>query len=928
MRRLSIAALATMLGLASSAPLLAQRTTGGISGTVKDATGAVLPGVAVTVSGANIAGAQSATTNESGYYRFVSLPPGEYELKFGRSGFKTETRRGIRVPLGVTLEENAALAVSQLEEQVDVVAETAVVDTSSNEVGSNLDRNWIENAPTRRFSFFDLVAHAPGSLAAGDGGGAHGGSTRTMVYGSSYDENAFQLDGVDITDNFFNEAAAEPNTDAIEEIEVLSLGAPAEFGNLQGAVYNIVTRQGTNAFHGDLSFYYQSDGLTGRNTTDEQDGGFPYRRDKYTDLSAQLGGPIVKDKLWFFGSYQNQRDGASYATFDPSTRTGLDSTDRFLGKLTWQLNPKHKLVANFNYDKGEQEQYALTLPTQAGIEPMTRFNKTPAPGVAYTGVLSDKTVLDVRYSGFYSDVSGFPTDPNAPLSEPRFYDFDTGNVFGGWYYFYEVEPTRTTATAKLSYFADDFLGAGHEFKFGVQYSAAAAAGLYGYNDYVYVGDSIYGANYGYGKDRQTFSYSGNSSALAGFVDDAVRVNNRLSLNLGLRYDHNRAYSAEQAELDASGDPTGRTFAETDFYTWKNFSPRLGFNWKATGDGKTVVKGHWGRYHRAIATGEYANVIGPNVKPYFAGTFNRTTGQFLDLVQISSNENLGVDPDYESPYTDQYILSVERELAKSLGVQLNYVYKRGRKFQAWRQFGGIYEPVTYVDDVGEGATGRSITLQQRQNSAADQRYEISNPEGMDTNIHAVSLGILRRMTDKWQLNTNITWMRAEGRLSGSGRTTELTQRGGLQFRSFGRNPNDFVNTYGRLTADVEWQFKAQFLYKLPWGLTTALNVSSRSGANLVRRANVASFTNQATTLLLQPRGENGRLPSVTFVDFRLQKDFRLGDKVNVSVFGDVINLLNEDSPQGVGSSTVTSSAYNELVDFVLPRRAILGAKLRF
>src|SRR5678809_1002032 len=112
----------------------------------------------------------------------------------------------------------------------------------------------------RRYSFFDLVNSAPGTLDGGDG------SRRSMVYGSSYDENSFQLDGVDITENYFNESSAEPNPDAIEEIEILSLGAPAEYGNLTGAVYNIVTRQGTNDFHGDAGFSWQGNGLTSDNS--------------------------------------------------------------------------------------------------------------------------------------------------------------------------------------------------------------------------------------------------------------------------------------------------------------------------------------------------------------------------------------------------------------------------------------------------------------------------------------------------------------------------------------------------------------------------------------------------------------------------------------------------------------------------------------
>src|SRR3989304_2590287 len=164
------------------------------------------------------------------------------------------------------------------------------------------------------------VAGATFPLQCGDSTTTGGiSAARTMVYGSSYDENSFQVDGVEITDNYFNEALAEPNMDAIEEVEVLSLGAPAEYGNLTGAVYNIVTRQGTNEFHGDLGFYLQSDGLTSSNTSGltNPDGSFldacpdggargPFTRRKYTDFSAQLGGPIIKDKLWFFASYATQ----------------------------------------------------------------------------------------------------------------------------------------------------------------------------------------------------------------------------------------------------------------------------------------------------------------------------------------------------------------------------------------------------------------------------------------------------------------------------------------------------------------------------------------------------------------------------------------------------------------------------------------------
>src|SRR3990172_7772822 len=224
MKRSFRATILVAMTLALATPALAQRTTGAISGTVKDASGAVLPGVTVSVSGPNIVGTQTATTNEHGFYRVINLPPGDYQVVISLTGFRSVTQRGLRVPVGGTIEASASLEVRKLEESIDVVGESSVVDTTSNEVGSNYDREWVDNAPLRRNTFFDLVAAAPGSLQGDDSGNAF----RTMVYGSSYDENSFQVDGVDVTDNFFNEALAEPNVDAIEEVEILSLGAPAE----------------------------------------------------------------------------------------------------------------------------------------------------------------------------------------------------------------------------------------------------------------------------------------------------------------------------------------------------------------------------------------------------------------------------------------------------------------------------------------------------------------------------------------------------------------------------------------------------------------------------------------------------------------------------------------------------------------------------
>jgi outer membrane receptor protein involved in Fe transport len=903
----------SILLVALAGPALAQRITGQIEGVITDQQGGNLPGVTVTLTGPALPGSKVTQSNENGLYRFIALPPGEYQAVFALQGFKEETRTGLRAGVGATRVENVQLTVGDLTESITVTGESAPIDTTSNEVGTNYSREWVENAPVARQSFNDLVAAAPGSLR-GDND-----SRRTMVYGSSYDENSFQLDGADVNDNFFNEQLAEPNIDAIQEIEVLSLGAPAEYGNLTGAVYNIVTRQGTNEFSGDFNYFYQSDSLTDENVEVR---GFNYQREKYNDWTVQLGGPIARDRAFFFVSYQNQEDGFSNVGVDPLIGTIVEENERLFAKVNFQINDSHSLVASFHQDD-RKDPSALAI----GEAPSTAFTaetKTPTPGLGYSGVLSDKTLVEARFSGFYGEVTLGPSDPNQPRDLTRFINLDTGELSGGHYYWYELEPTRTTINAKVSHLADDFLGGDHDFRFGVQYHEAEAGGIYGYNDLVLTYD-VGGTTYGYGYTRLPFSYSGNTEGLGLFVDDTWRVNDRLTLNVGVRYDRNEAFSKEQPDLDENGDPTGIVFPATDFYTWKYVSPRLGLNYVLTADGKTVLKVHAGRYHRAIATGEFANSIGPSIKPNFFGLYDSASNSLFDLQQITDNSNLSVDPDYKSPHTDQFIVSLERQFGRNIGVNVNAVFKRGRDYAAWQDVGGIYEDVIYLDPI----TGNSIPVKKLLNDRSDLSFVITNRDEMDTDIFATSINVVKSMSNNWSLNSSLTYLKSEGRTPDSLGPAAAEQRGGLQFRVFGRNPNDFVNTDGRLRGDVPWQFKTQFVYQLPRGFLFATNVAFRSGANRVILVRLpASLVNVSSQILAEKRGESGRLDSATFVDMRLEKSFQLRNDFELALTLDLFNVLNEDVAEGVVSSLGSASTFNNGDNFVLPRRAMLGVKFRF
>ena len=465
-------------------------------------------------------------------------------------------------------------------------------------------------------------------------------------------------------------------------------------------------------------------------------------------------------------------------------------------KGTWQITPGQRLVGNFHRDKSPSDTgYSFNeTPSTA----WTRTQRAPTPGVAYTATLSNRTLLDVRYSGFYGGVTGYPSDPAAPLNQARILDGSTGKISGGNYYWYFYDAHRTTATGKLSHHADHFLGAEQDFHFGVQYNEAGITGVYGYNDFIYTYLSG-GKLYGYGNVRQTFSYAATARNIGAFVDDSIRVGNRLTLNVGVRADYSKAFAPAQQELDDNANPTGKTFPRADFFTWNSVSPRVGANFKVTGDGKTIVKAHWGRYHPQITTGEFANMIGPNVKPYYQGTYNFVTKQVEDLFLTSSSENLSVASDYSPPRTDQFVVGFERELTPKMGVQVNYVRKWGRNFGAWRDTVGTYVQVPIIDNTGKDPTGNTINILRLTSDPGARKFELANSEQVFTDIHAVTVNLTKRMT-RWYANAGVTYLRGTGAVGGRVRSTSIQQRSAFEFGQFGRNPNDIVNCAGRANGD--------------------------------------------------------------------------------------------------------------------------------
>jgi outer membrane receptor protein involved in Fe transport len=889
----------------------AQRTTGAIVGAVSDSSGAMLPGVTVTLEGPAVFGKPATVTSETGSFRFPDLAPGVYQLTFALSGFRSLIRTDILVSVGSTTESNAVLAVNQLQETVTVSGGAPTVNTTNAEVHTTFNRNWIANAPVQRNSLYDFLNAAPGISPA------NSASDRSTAFGSATNENVYQLDGNELTAPNTGAPWTQLNVDTIQEVEILSLGAPAEFGNLAGAVFNLVGRQGSNRFQGDVNYFMQAQRLTSRNTTDAQDEGKPFHRDKYNDATFQLGGPIKRDKAWFFGSYQYRLDRNSLPGTDPAFPTRVD-VHRVYGKLNLQLAQNHRLVgsvANEWYKSGGGGS-ALQAPTTVADE----HGVDPAPNVTWTSVLSNKTFLEARYTGFYVSDHLDPLVAGEPRIKTQFSDLTSGRLTGGIGLWYDLKIRRTGGAVKLTHYAENFAG-NHELRFGAQIADGGSKITAGYNSIVYT----LAADPYYGLTRDPYVTGGYSRTAGFYADDTWRVAPRLTVTLGARFDRNRAYFTEFDILNRSGQPTGETTPAVDeLFIWNSWSPRLGFNLRLTEGGATVLSGHYGRYYRGLITLEFAGTS-PSVSPLylFSGTFD-AAGNPIGTSLLSDNRNLRIDPDYKNPYTDQWIIGVAQEISTHLGVSAQLIHKRGERASAYQDLTGNYVPVNYVDRFGTDASNETIEVFRLTSPPGQRVFELTNPEGMHTRYTGFNLQATKRMADRWQLSGSVTLSKSEGRL-GSSRGGPAASQASLA-GTFGRNPNDFINTDGRLIGDRPVLFKLQGVVQLPWQITAASAFQHQTGRPWGRRVSVSGL-GVPVTIRAELVDGSRRLPDWNILDVRFQKDFRVG-RSQTGVFIDILNATNQDTHQSIASDLGTSSAFGTPTFFVNPRIVMLGAKIRF
>jgi hypothetical protein len=866
--------------------------------------------------------------NERGQVRFPSLPPGLYTLDIEHPGFQGYHETNIQIGARATIERTVVLKVAGLEQAVIVEGSGSRIDARDPGFGTRFGPDDIRRIPTRRASMFDFVRASPGISPTSPGSGTSGNGLTTTVsaFGSGTNENQFLVDDTNFTCPCSGIARSEPGIDFIQEIQVQSVGASAEYGNVQGAVINVITRQGGERFLYDASFYAQSARLTSGpvRLVIPNSGGreSSYARARYRDFTTNLGGPVLADRLWFFAGYQLLRDHDSQPGSDPALPRQYEQ-NKGMAKLTWKLAPGWQLAQNVHYDSWVSPDPTTSVTRSEAT--LRRSASVPAMTFGQlTHTSSAGTVWDVRVGRFVFSQNNDPS--TGDLTTPHRLDNVTGVASGAPQSFGGLHISRTTAKATMSRYEAGWLGADHQWKIGTQ----VERGGHHATNIIPTGVRYIDSN---GQPSQAISSDpsrvGAMFVAAGaFASDAVTVAERLTINVGLRFDHTRAFSQDLGAVDLQGRETGGTIeGRGTFYTWNLLSPRLGLTARLTADGRTILRASYGRFSQGVLTGEH-ELFHPGASPVTTKAFETATGDYTRLVSVVNN--LALDPDTRAPRTDEYSIGVDREMGRQLAVSVAYIHKAGDNFIGWTDVGGRYLEETRI--LRDGRTFPVFALDTAVTPTSARRFLLTNPAGYSMRYDGMVIALDKRRANRWQAFGSYTLSKASGLLPSSGTTAAGAQASTVsppQPLTFGRDPNDLTNARGRLPNDRPHAVRAMGSVDIPrTGLAVSANIQYFSGKPWAATALLAlpQTGNQPTQrVLLEPRGAR-RLPSQTLLDVRVSQTIKAGAIGRIEVLVDVLNALNDTAEEALATDNLFSASFGQPIVFMDPRRAMIGIRL--
>jgi len=988
-RLVSITILVAISALSGAAQ--SQATTGNIEGNVVDPNGAAVPNISITATNQETGFSKSTTVNEDGYYRILFLPPGKYKvMTSGAQGFTDASFENAIVTVGGQTRLDIQLTVSGTTAMVDISVEGQIVETTRTSISSTVNERAIENLPVNGRNYLDFATLTPGVVRdpTRQGDLAVGGQKGTL--------NSLQVDGADNNNTFFGQAFGRTGTrppyqfseESVQEFQVNQNGFSAEFGRAGGAVINVVTKSGTNDWHGSAFEYFRDESLNS-NTPILTARNVKRPKSQINQFGGTLGGPIKRDSAFFFFTYDGQRSSVPNVVDPPNffsqpaniqalllpllnTYEVGRNQDVIMGKADIRLNDANQLVLRFNQQNFTGNNNENGGPLSVEEHSGNSVARTTTFSGSLTSTLSSSLINEFRFQ-FGRDRE--PGEANSERPEAR---IQTG---GGFLLLGRNNFSPRETTIKRIQFIDNlsYARGDHNLKFGYdvnfdrifnffpglfsgQFTFNPPAGqTTGYSNFAANNPASFTQNFA-GTGTSGGTTHPNIKELGLFVQDDWRVTPKLTFNLGLRYDVQKLDKPSVFNPDsrlasnALGLPIDTTTSVDDN---NNLGPRVGFSYAFNQN--TVVRGGYGVFvgrTPAIMLGTSHSQNGVQVTGVsLTCTVVNNPCPIYPNVFTSAPAIGGLTPslylfsrDYAQPYVQQGRLGVERELWANMSLSVSYLYYRGVHLSRTRDINlnppvstTLTDPASQTFTVLRHPSARPIpgfTRISLFESTANSRY------------NALAVELKRRFSRGLQFIMAYTFSDTkDDRPDQTMVVVGVDDFKGLQ------NNLDIRGDWGRSDLDIRHRFVISPVYEVGavhkdnafingllgnWTFSSIITLQSGFAYSALITGDANRDGNPSTDRVPGFERNGFTTPNVYIVDARLTKSFRFAERYTLSLIGEAFNLFNRSNVATVntGRYVISSNSATALTNplpaaaFGLPRTFLgerqmqLAARFRF
>ncbi len=939
------------------ASLQAQSSNGAIQGRVVDASGGGVPGVTLTATNVDTGVSRVVVSGTDGVYRFPSLPVGSYNVSAELSGFGSVNTQNVRVNISTERTLDVTIKPAAVSESITVTAETPLIADSA-AIGTVVSQEELEGLPLNGRQFANLASLAPGTSLAYNADPTKPGQLTVALNGGIGRNVNYVVDGGDNTDDTIGGALQNYNLEAVQEFKIQTQSYKAEYGRSSGGVLTVVTKTGTNRFGGSVYGFFRDDSLNEKTEGERRAGAekSAYERQQY---GGSLGGPIVRDRAHFFATYEKTDRPSNYVidTSSPSgviypafqgTAVAIPFNDELItAKATSNITPAQFLQLRYGYQKNSDKYGAgpQSLPSSLG----TLTNK-------YESILGGHswTVGSAAVNEFVYQWTRFDNAITADSDDP-FLIYPNGVTVGQ-----NINTPQTTLQEK-SQFKDDFSwsttlgGRRNDFKTGFNY----------------VHEPILGGTFTTGKAGQytllenrvgspvtEIVITGGNAQFSTPIDqygvyfqDDLALNDRLTINAGVRYDFWEGF-----DLDQSSNPILKTLSSQTTYKdssiydgfsgWDgklendtdNISPRLGFTYDLTGASRHILRGGVGRYYDFPYTNATLLFPAESVQSNFGIAYTNSNptgirnsnGTFfqpgqplppnqLPAAQVDPPNNVGHPSISNSPYSDQVSLGYSTQVSEWLGLTFDLSSIRYNDI-----------PFRFRANGRLDAAGAPQASRRFSNFG---NFRIWYGEG-EAKYEGANLGFKARMNNRFEMQGFYTLSKAEGNVLAGADEFRLTNvahqpdRGSRRDQSINFREPNCGDCFAPLDTDARHRVTLSALYNAPFAINVSGILRYRSALPYTQFAGTDLNRDGFNSDVAPGRSLNDRRgSSFSQIDMRLSREFKFTENFGFELIGEVFNLLNEENPAGfVSNGTPTTFAGDPLQGE--QRLAQLGLRLRY